>query len=87
MQQIVNEIWRLRNVVLDSLPDSTCSPACAAVEIIYRDLPHDLIATSTDKIPMEEMACQEREVVGDILTGTVGVRGPFSRAGWIEDPI
>lgn len=85
LQQTVKQVWRLRNIVLDFLPGSKCSPACAVVEIVSPESPPGLIPACIDEIPTEEMNCQERVVVEGIVTGAVDGRGPFSRIGWIEE--
>jgi len=48
-------------------------------------LPYGLTAASIDELSDAEVDVEERSVVYEILAGNPGVRGPFSRVGWIQE--
>jgi hypothetical protein len=84
-QLAVEATWRIRTIVVDILPGMNGGIPWAVVEIISSP-PHDgLAAANVDEISEEELTIEEREVIDAILTGSVGVQGPFARVGWIRE--
>jgi hypothetical protein len=87
LQQAIEEVWRLRSVVLDLLASEKCSNPCAVVEILSSSSLHGLTACMIDDISAAEISSEEREAVEGILAGRIDGRGPFSRVGWVQEAI
>jgi hypothetical protein len=85
LQRAVEATWHIRSIVVDVLPGVNGGVPWAVVEIISSPPPDGLTAASVDEISEAELTIEEREVVDAILTGRVGVRGPFARVGWIRE--
>jgi hypothetical protein len=85
LQEGVKAAWHLRTIVLDVLPGKNGFIPCAVVEILSSEPQDGLAKGRLDEIIDEEITGEEREVVKAILAGDTGLRGPFSRLGWIQE--
>lgn len=87
LQEGVETAWHLRTIVLDFLPGKNGHVPCAVMEVLSSEPQGSMVTANIDEITEEEMTSDEREVVKAILAGNVGMRGPFSRVGWIREAI
>jgi hypothetical protein len=85
LQKSIADLWSLRAIVLDVIPGRNDLGACAVVEILDVECPQGLTAVSIHEISKLEMTLIERMTVDAMLAGDPGSRGPFSRAGWIQE--
>jgi len=84
-QRAIQDTWRISAILLDILPGGENRAPCAVAEIPSNQSPQGLISIGIDELPETEIAAPERVVIEEILAGNPGSRGPFSRAGWIEE--
>jgi hypothetical protein len=87
LQEGVEAAWHVRTIVLDFLPGKNGQAPCAVMEILSSESPRSLATAKIDEIAEEELASEERDIVKAILAGETGLRGPFSRVGWIKEAV
>jgi len=85
LQRAIEDTWRTRAIVLDFYSGGENHAPSAIAEIPSTQFPYGLTALGIDELPETEMTAGERVIIKDILTGNPGIRGPFSRTGWIEE--
>ena len=84
----IQEKWNLASVVIDCLPTLQPSLPCVVAEICEQRRtpdPHGLSAVHPDEIDESELTDGEQIVLQEMLAGSTGSRGPFSRIGWLRD--
>jgi hypothetical protein len=85
LQRAIEGTWHTRAIVLDFYPGGKNHAPSAIAEISSSQSPHGLTAVGIDELPETEMTGGERAVIKEILEGNPGIRGPFSRIGWLEE--
>jgi hypothetical protein len=89
--QLTNAIrnkWCLGSIMIDLLPGSQETPACAVIEVFTdesKPLSDGLIPLQLDALGDSEVTAAERATVQKILTSETAGCGPFSRLGWIRE--
>jgi hypothetical protein len=89
--QLTNAIrdkWRLGSMMIDVLPGTQETPACAVIEVFTdesKPLLDGFIPLQLDVLSNSEVTAAERITMQKILTGETAGCGPFSRLGWIEE--
>lgn len=84
IQAAIFQRWNTRSVILDFCHDDVGSPLCI-VEVLEVGGQNNLHNIPFTWLPASELADQARKIVRDVAAGNHGARGPFSRAGWIDD--
>lgn len=76
--------WNVSVVILDFLNGRPDSPICIA-ELLSQQTPAGLIAVSVDALEVSALTNTECQIVREVCAGNPMDRGPFSRAGWINE--
>lgn len=79
--------WGVSIFVVDFLKQSAVHPYCAIAELLSQDIPHELATCEIDDVSLAELTFEERDLAENICAGKTSNRGPFSRAGWIQEAI
>lgn len=88
LTKAVRDKWRLGSIMIDSLPGSQETPACAVIEVFaddWRSLADGLVPLHLDALADLELTDAEQAAVQRILTGENTGCEPFSRLGWAEE--
>ncbi len=87
VQQIVEDRWGMHVLVLDCLARSEGASPCLVAQVLSSRLANALTPKEIDRIAAAELNEQERVALAAIIVGDAQERGPFSRAGWIDEAI
>lgn len=89
LTKAIRDKWRLRSsIMIDVLPGSQQTPACAVIEVFTDDskpLAEGLIPLPLGGLADSEVTAAERTTMRKILMGETAGCGPFSRLGWTEE--
>jgi hypothetical protein len=81
LQQILEDVWHLRTIVLDVLPGKTDSTPCVVMEILPPGSCNGFAAATSEDITEQEMTSDEREAVkgySGLATSMLVGRSPAS---------
>ncbi len=84
--RVVRERWNVDSIVIDVLPRQQHLHFCVVAEV--QDLgnlhpPDGYNLVALEDIESSELTPDELATLTEIRKGTVGLRGPFSRTGWL----
>lgn len=86
-EEITRELrdsWNLNTIVLDLHPSRNLRPACVVAEVMSTtERDSALCMRSIEDVVETDLDLPEREQIHDVLSGTSGTLGPFSRPGWL----
>jgi hypothetical protein len=88
LQQLIQETYRVKAVVIDFLPQSHHEPRCAACEILSPSWNPDIAnleSVSLDDLDGDCLSLGEHDILNRIISGDTEGRCPLSKMGWVEE--